>query len=240
MATQSIGGAVVIASIMLSIAVLGSGYFLSQSIDRASRQLREVTVALADLPGARDSAAGVRPGRPDPTRRYEISVAGAPRKGGEKAAVIVVEFSDFQCPFCSRVSPALEKIHDVYGDEVQIVFKHLPLSIHPKAPAAHAAAEAAHRQGRFWEMHDRIFSAQRDMSPENYREYATDMGLDLAQYDRDVSSGSVKSRIDADVREAAKLGVTGTPSFFVNGRFLSGAQPFESFKRIIDEELKEG
>ena len=126
------------------------------------------------------------------------------------------------------------------GKSASQALKHLPLSIHPKAPAAHAAAEAAHRQGRFWEMHDRIFSAQRDMSPENYREYATDMGLDLAQYDRDVSSGSVKSRIDADVREAAKLGVTGTPSFFVNGRFLSGAQPFESFKRIIDEELKEG
>jgi len=121
---------------------------------------------------------------------------------------------------------------------VRIAFKHLPLSMHKKAPAAHAAAEAAHQQGKFWEMHDNIFAAQREMSPEKYLEYASAIGLDVDQYKKDLGSKQVKERIDGDVKAASKLGVTGTPGFFINGRFLSGAQPFDSFKRIIDEELK--
>ena len=120
---------------------------------------------------------------------------------------------------------------------MRIVFKHQVLATHPKAPAAHAAAEAAHRQGRFWEMHDRIFANQREMSPEKYEEYAAEIGLDLEQYKRDLVSQEVKSRIDADTREAEKVGNRGTPGFFINGRLLRGAKPFESFKAIIDEEI---
>ena len=117
------------------------------------------------------------------------------------------------------------------------MFKHMPLSIHAKAPAAHAAAEAAYRQGKFWEMHDKIFEDQRGMSPEKYLEYAAELSLDIEQFKRDIVSAEVKSRIDADVKDAQKLGATGTPAFFVNGRFLSGAKPFEAFKEIIDKEL---
>ena len=120
---------------------------------------------------------------------------------------------------------------------MQIVFKHLPLRMHSKAPAAHAATEAAHRQGKFWEMHDRIFGNQREMSPQKYLEYASEMGLDVEKFKRDVVSEAVKKRVDADAQEAARLGVTGTPGFFVNGRYLSGAKPFAEFKRLIDEEL---
>ena len=113
----------------------------------------------------------------------------------------------------------------------------MPLANHSKAPAAHAAAEAAYRQGRFWEMHDKIFEDQRGMSPEKYLEYAAELSLDIEQFKRDIASVQVKSRIDADVNDAQKLGATGTPAFFVNGRYLSGAKPFESFKEIIDKEL---
>jgi len=120
---------------------------------------------------------------------------------------------------------------------VQIVFKHLPLRMHSKAPAAHAAAEAAHRQGKFWEMHDRIFANQRQLSPEKYLEYAQEIGLDLDKFKRDSTSPDVKKRVDDDARQAASLGVTGTPGFFVNGRFLSGAKPFAAFKTLLDEEL---
>jgi protein-disulfide isomerase len=118
-----------------------------------------------------------------------------------------------------------------------LVFKHQPLDFHAKAPAAHAAAEAAHRQGRFWEMHDKIFENQKQMSPEKYVEFAGELGLDVEQFKKDVASAEVKSRIDADKKEAAKLGSTGTPGFFVNGLFLRGAKPFEAFKEIIDKEL---
>ena len=120
---------------------------------------------------------------------------------------------------------------------MQIVWKNLPLAMHPKAPAAHAAGEAAHLQGKFWEMHDRIFHDQRAMSPEKYVEYAKEIGLDVEKFKRDVVSAEVKKRVDADAKQASSLGVTGTPGFFVNGRFLSGARPFASFKVLIDEEL---
>ncbi len=120
---------------------------------------------------------------------------------------------------------------------MRIVFKHQVLNTHPKAPAAHAAAEAAHRQGKFWEMHDRIFANQREMSPEKYQEWAREMGLEMEQFNRDLASKDVKSRLDADTQEAARVGNRGTPGFFINGRILRGAKPFDAFKVIIDEEL---
>jgi protein-disulfide isomerase len=113
----------------------------------------------------------------------------------------------------------------------------MPLSMHSKAQAAHDAAEAANQQGKFWEMHDLIFANQREMSPESYLRYATELQLDVEKFKRDLSSKAVKTRIDEDLVMASTLGVTGTPSFFVNGRFLSGAQPFPAFKNLIDSEL---
>ena len=124
-----------------------------------------------------------------------------------------------------------------YGERVRIAFKHLPLPMHPGAPAAHAAAEAAHRQGKFWPMHDKIFANPRAVDAATLAGYAREIGLDVERFEIDSRSEAVRARIDADAEEARKLGVTGTPSFFVNGRFLSGAQPYESFKRLIDEEL---
>jgi protein-disulfide isomerase len=123
---------------------------------------------------------------------------------------------------------------------VAIVWKNMPLSFHKKADAAHAAAEAAHLQGKFWEMHDKIFAEQRAMSPEKYQQWAQEIGLDVEKFKKDLASPEVKKRIDTDKRDAASLGVTGTPAFFVNGRYLSGAQPFDAFKRLIDEALKKG
>jgi len=123
---------------------------------------------------------------------------------------------------------------------VKIVFKHLPLAMHKQAPAAHAAAEAAHRQGRFWEMHDLIFANQRQLTAEKFYEHAATLNLDVEQFKKDYLSAEVKKAVDADAKEAGRLGVTGTPGFFINGRFLSGAKPFDAFKEVIDEELKKG
>ena len=120
---------------------------------------------------------------------------------------------------------------------MQLVFKHMPLTMHSKAQAAHEAAEAANLQGKFWEMHDKIFSDQRGMSEAKYVEYAAEIGLDVEKFKKDLKSPAVQKRIKVDTAQATKLGVTGTPAFFVNGRFLSGAQPFDSFKRLIDEML---
>jgi len=235
-AAAMVGAAVIAGCLILAHSING----VTEQLERTAGQIEAVGTAvgsaneaLANLNAA--PAAGRR--GPDPNRRYTVNTKGSPAIGPETATVTMVEFSDFQCPFCARVGPTLKQIKDEYGDDVRIVFKHLPLSMHAKAPAAHAAAEAASRQGKFWEMHDKIFASQREMSPEKYREYATELGLDVGQFDRDVASADVKNRIDADTKEAARLGATGTPAFYINGLFVSGAKPFEAFKEIIDKEL---
>ncbi|MCH7598930.1 MAG: DsbA family protein [Myxococcales bacterium] len=129
---------------------------------------------------------------------------------------------------------------DEYPDSVQIVFKHLPLSFHKHAQDAAEAAEAAHQQGKFWQMHDKIFSQQRSMSAAKFVEYAQEIGLDMERYRKDLKSDVVQGRINGDTKEASSLGVTGTPGFFINGRFLSGARPYGDFKTMIDRELGKG
>ncbi len=114
----------------------------------------------------------------------------------------------------------------------------MPLSFHAKAPAAHRAAEAAHQQGKFWEMHDKIFDNQRAISEANYIVWAGEIGLDVDRFKKDSAASGTQKRIDTDVKDAQSVGATGTPAFFINGKYLSGAQPFDRFKTIIDEELK--
>jgi protein-disulfide isomerase len=121
---------------------------------------------------------------------------------------------------------------------VRFVYKHYPLSIHPKAPGAHRAAAAAQRQGKFWEMYGLIFERTDSLERPTYLEHAKKLGLDVAQFEKDLESPEVKQVVDGDVALAEKLEIRGTPGFFINGRFLSGAQPFAAFKSVIDEELK--
>ena len=238
--TDRTGIWVVIAALILGASLVGASFVIRSSVDRVTGELEDMRSAMGAAPDAAKAARRARGSKPDPDRRYTINTKGSPTRGPALARISIVEFSDFQCPFCRRVTPTMDKLITEYGDKVRIVFKNLPLSIHSKAPAAHAAAEAAHRQGKFWEMHDRIFADQRNLAPEAFEGYAADLGLDMDRYRADVASSDVKKRIGADMEEAQKLGVTGTPGFFINGRFVSGAQPFETFKRLIDEELGKG
>jgi protein-disulfide isomerase len=117
------------------------------------------------------------------------------------------------------------------------VWKHLPLEIHKDAPGAHLAAMAANKQGKFWEFHDKLFENQRELNAASYRKHAQAIGLDTARFEKDLLDLTLQKPIDEDKAEAKELGVTGTPGFFVNGRFLSGAKPFEDFAKVIDAEL---
>jgi protein-disulfide isomerase len=232
-----LGGAVVAGAWMVADAVTATNTTLvavEESLSDFAADLEEIMeVAAAPTPAAAPPRRG-----PDPNRVYKLTTDDAPALGPESAAVTIVEFSDFQCPFCSRVYPTLLRLRQEYGDDVRIVFKHMPLGFHAKAPGAHAASEAAKLQGKFWPMHDKLFEGQRLLSDAQYEAWASEIGLDVEQFKRDVASKSVKDRVASDNAEAKKLGVTGTPAFFINGRFLSGAQPFESFKRMVDRELK--
>ena len=133
----------------------------------------------------------------------------------------------------------MKQIEDTYKGQVYIVWKNLPLtSIHKNAMGAAIASEAAHKQGKFWEFHDKLFANQSKLELDNLKQYAKDIGLDTAQFEKDLADPGTKKRVDVDVSEAGSFGVTGTPSFFVNGHFLNGAQPFEGFAKIINAELQ--
>jgi len=234
---QNSGSQTLVAALILGASIVTGALLVRFSVESAAREVAGLKEVLARGAAPAAPTAAAQPGRPDPNRRYSINTQGAPTRGNADAKLAIVEFSDFQCPFCRRVTPTMGQIEREYGDKVRIVFKHFPLEMHPKAPAAHAAAEAAHQQGKFWEMHDLIFANQESMSPEKYVEYAKQLNLDIPRFQRDVASAQIKARIDSDSEEGSKLGVSGTPAFFINGRFLSGAQPFTAFKELIDQEL---
>ena len=172
--------------------------------------------------------------------RVEIAAADSPSKGPEDAPVTIIEFSDFQCPFCSRVNPALDKVLETYGDDVRVVFRQFPLGIHPQAPKAAEAALCAHEQGKFWEMHDALFADQRNLQVPALKEKAASLGIDTEAFNACLDEDRYADKVEEDFEAGRRAGVSGTPALFINGRFLSGAQPFEEFARIIDDELKRG
>ncbi len=161
-----------------------------------------------------------------------------PMKGNPRAPVTVVVFSDFQCPFCSRALPTIRQIEQIYGEKVRVVWKHEPLPMHPNAMPAAEAAEAAREQGKFWQMHDRLFADQGGLNQQNFERYARELGLDMARFDESLRSHRNRPRIDEDMALAGRVGATGTPTFFINGEKLVGAQPFEAFKSVIDGQLQ--
>jgi protein-disulfide isomerase len=169
--------------------------------------------------------------------RTEVETEGHPAKGPENAPVTIVEFSDFECPFCSRVVPTLEQVEKEYGDKVRIVFRQYPLPMHPNAPKAAEASLCAQEQGKFWEMHDAMFADQRGLGVDALKAKAAEIGLDTEKFNQCLDSGQYAEAVQADMQAGQKAGVTGTPAMFVNGRLVSGAVPFENIAEVIDAEL---
>ena len=171
-----------------------------------------------------------------PSGALEIR-ADDPVRGNAKAPVTLVLFSDFQCPFCANVEPTLAEVQKQYGDKVRIVWKHQPLSFHPNAFPAAEAAEAAREQGKFWQMHDKLFASQRELSPETYERIAREIGLDVKRFQESTRSGRFRGRIQSDQQLASRVGANGTPTMFVNGEKVAGAVPFGTLKAVIDRKL---
>jgi protein-disulfide isomerase len=164
--------------------------------------------------------------------------AKGPSRGPENAKVTIVEFSDFQCPFCSRAHDTVEQVMQTYAGKVRLVFRQFPLEFHKNAPKAAEAALCANEQGKFWEYHDVLFKNQQKLEVPDLKEHAGTLGLDGAKFGQCLDSGKFTAGVKEDQAAGQKVGVNGTPAFFINGVFLSGAQPFEEFKKVIDEELK--
>ncbi len=165
---------------------------------------------------------------------------GYPSEGSASAKVTIVEFSDFQCPFCSSFyNSSLVPMRKDYIDtgKVKIVYRHFPLGFHPEAQKAAEATECAKDQGKFWEMHDKIFLNQPSLSVANEKQWAKDLGLNSATFNQCLDSGKKAAVVSADQKAGTEAGVSGTPTFFINGKSVVGAQPYAVFKQAIDAEL---
>ena len=214
-------------------------YMISgQPID-VSRSGEEIQAEIADREAAEAREAAER------AQKLEESVAGLPTRGNPDASVLIVEFSDFQCPYCARGANTVEQILEKYGDDVRFVFKHFPLGFHPWAKPASIATHCAGQQdpGAFWTLHDEYFKNQKQINPGNViaksKQYLADSGIDMAAWAtcaEDQSSEEYQAAaavVDADMALGQSMGVSGTPGFFVNGEFLNGAQPLSAFEPLI-------
>ena len=167
-----------------------------------------------------------------------IPTEGSPITGPVNAPVKLVEFSDFQCPFCILATPQIQALLKTYGDKVSLTFKQFPLDMHSQAAAAAAAAIAAQKQGKFWQMHDALFEQQGHLSPQIIMQIAGKIGLSLVRFQADLNSDEVKRTVARDLDDGEKAGVSGTPTIFVNGQRYNGPVKMEALKPIIDAELK--
>ena len=184
-------------------------------------------------------AAAARP-QVDPNKVYPLVAGDSAAKGPEDGKVLIVEFSDYQCPFCSQAEPLIDQVMQAYPKEVKRVYKQFPLtSIHPNAMPASKAAIAAGKQGKFWEMHAKLFANARELTADNFKKWAGELKLDMAKFEKDMASPEVQSQIDKEMQEAKAADVTGTPTIFVNGKRLQ-QRSFEGFKAAIDAALPKG
>lgn len=170
--------------------------------------------------------------------RYEVAIATHdPVRGPDSAPVTIIEFSEYQCPFCGRVTPTLKQLQEKYGDKIRIVFKDFPLPNHLQAPKAAEAAHCAGDQGKYWELHDRLFANQQQIQVADLKKHAAAVGLDQAKFDQCLDTGTYTKIVQEDVDLGSQMGVQSTPTLYVNGRVVTGAQPINVFEAIIDEEL---
>jgi protein-disulfide isomerase len=168
-----------------------------------------------------------------------ISLDRAPTRGPAAAPVSLVEFSDFECPYCAETAPVVQQLLAAYPTQVRFAFKHYPLPMHKESPLAHEAALAAGEQGKFWEMHDLLFSGQDKLTRDDLVAKARQLNLDVARFTADLDSRRFKPQVDADRQEGNRLGVDGTPFFFISGHAISGWVGLADFKKLIEAAMKE-
>jgi protein-disulfide isomerase len=170
--------------------------------------------------------------------RVDVETDGFPSRGPEDAPIVMVEFSDFECPYCRQSLPVFEDLEEAYAGQIRFVYRQFPLTeIHPRAQKAAEASLCADEQGAFWDMHDLLFADPVELETASLKVKAESLGLDRGDFDSCLDSGKYRDRIAAEIREGFSLGVSGTPTVLINGRPLTGSQPYEAYSSIIDEEL---
>jgi protein-disulfide isomerase len=213
---------------------------LTQLVEMMASQFESVKVVADALANMNAEGAGeAEPPGPDPSAVYSVPVDGSPVEGPDDAKITIVKAFEFACPFCERARPTLAQLRSQYGNDVRIVYKHYIVHQDDAVVPARAVC-AAHMQGKFTAMKDAIwdqgFKAGRDLSLDNMKRQARRLGLNMKRFEKDMNGACVE-RVERDHALLTKVGVTGTPYFYVNGRLIRGAMPIESFRQVIDEEL---
>lgn len=211
---------------------IGSGYLLWGRNPAAAKAQPAGTEQAA---GAADSQVNI----PSKVKRYDVPEAGDPSIGPKNAPITIIEFSDYQCPFCKRWhDEVFHQLQAKYPDKVRIVYRNFPLSsIHPDATSAAEAAECANEQGAYWQFHDKLFSDQYGLGQDAYVKYASDLKLDVNKFTQCFTQRRYQKNVQADFDYASNLGVSSTPTFFLNGIPIVGAQPYNVFDQVITKEL---
>jgi len=172
-----------------------------------------------------------------PTPHVDVALGDAPVRGKKDAPVLMVEFADFECPFCQQMQPQLDRLFKEYGAKLAFVMKDFPLPIHPHAEKAAEAARCANEQGAFWPYHDILFNDHKNLEVPQLKEDARALGLDAARFNQCLDSGQQAAAIQKDFAQAQQLGLTGTPSFFINGHYFSGVVPYETLREYVEQQL---
>jgi len=222
---------------------------IEEELKSLRREIQDLRRDVEDLKGK----IGTRQPAPAPEpQEAVVSIDDDPVKGDINAPVTIIEFSDYQCPFCGRfyktTLPDIEKDYIKTG-KVRYVFRDFPLEFHKQAPKAAEAANCAGEQGKYWEMHDKLFDNQKDLEVERLKKYASEIGIDSSSFNACLDSGRYAKEIEADIEDGRKVGVSGTPSFFIGksqvgskeivGKKVVGARPLQAFKQVIDQLLSE-
>lgn len=208
---------------------------LSSMIVESMKKGKSETEAVAE---AKESKLGHRPEAKLLDDPVPIPTLGSPTTGPANARVVLVEFSDFQCPYCVKAVEKINAVLKAYPKDVRLIFKQYPLESHPQASISAAAALAAHNQGKFWQMHDILFANRTKLSRPNILGWAAQIGLDMKRFNADLDSDAIKKAVVRDTQDGDKAGVEGTPTVFIDGQRYNGELALEAIKPVIDGELK--
>ncbi len=227
-------------SILFVLPFLAGGCVDTKKLDNIEATQQEILAKLDKIEEEqKNMSKAFQPRKPtvDYNKVHNFPIGTSAVKGNKNAPVTIVEFSDFQCPYCSRLQPTLQQVLDAYPNDVKLVFKDFPLSFHKQAKNAAKAARAAGEQGKYWEMHDLIFVDFNKLTDNSYKDYATRLKLDLAKFEADYSSTKYDKSIQDDINLGRGAGVTGTPTLFMNGKRMQ-RRSIDDFKASIDGYLK--
>ncbi len=212
-------------SIIIAALILGGALIYSTSVRQAATPPSTPTPLVTSTATSQATTLS-------PSRNFDLS--GKTLRGSVNAQITVIEFGDFQCPFCGSVKPTVDKLLSDYQNKIKFYYFHFPLDFHEFAQKSAEASECAGAQGKFWEYHDVLFENQNALDVASLKNYAKQLGLDSGKFDSCLDSGSMAGKVRADMQQGITVGVSGTPSFFINGVQVCGAQPYAAFKQVVD------